>query len=175
MRIMARVGGLACLAVLLHGASAFAGDEALLNGRYGFVLHGTGGAGQSQQIARIGMLVFDGNGHITSLFIDAEVRNGVIVDVPSYPLSDPNFALFAGGTYSIQNGGLGRITFATGYVGNSVTVGEQDEVWDIALTENGKGFDIKVRKASSYTGDTVGDPGTFVDDKLTLSGQARAD
>jgi hypothetical protein len=175
MRIMAKVGGLACLAVLLHGASAFAGDEALLNGRYSFVLHGTGGAGQSQQIVRIGMLVFDGNGNITNMFIDAEVRNGVRVYVPSYPFSAPDLALFAGGTYSIQNDGLGRITFTAGVTSNSVTVGEQDEVWDIALTENGKGFDIKVRKASSYAVDSLGTPGAFVDDKLNLSGQARAD
>jgi hypothetical protein len=163
MRLAARIGVLACLAILSNRTNAFAGDEdSLLNGRYSFVLSGTGGPNQDRQVARVGTLAFDGKGNVT----DVKVRETVDASNDSFP-SDT--LTFAPSTYWVVDG-FGYLTFKyVQYVG-SIPVGSLTEVWWIRLTDGGKGFYITVMESSSLSIFNENP----VDAKLTVSGEARA-
>jgi hypothetical protein len=163
MRLATRIGVLACLAILSNRTNAFAGDEdSLLNGRYSFVLSGTGGPHQDRQVARVGTLAFDGKGNVT----DVKIRETVDASNDSLPSDTLTLAL---STYWVVDG-FGEITFSyVQYVG-SIPAASLIEVWWIRLTDGGKGFYITVVESSSLS-IVNNNP---VDAKLTVSGEARA-
>lgn len=165
MRVMARIGMLVCAVLLLDNARALAQStvppsDRLLVGRYSFGAHGTrpeGKALAAGEISRVGTLRFDGNGHvIAARFIEA--ADGVR---RAFGGSSEGFS-FVGGDYSVLNNGTGRITLRfvadidLGAAGPAKQVLE--EVWDISLTNDGRGFFLTATSAVAieFPGDIHG-------------------
>ena len=169
-RTLVKLGVFLGMAVLLNQPGLRADDESFLNGRYSFGARGNRsafGVLSSDHVSRAGTIRFDGNGHVTAVRF-METADGLTRTIGG---AGSPFQ-FQGGTYTVSNNGIGRVELHfEAQLADFPPVTERiDEVWDIALTNSGKGFFLNVNEQDA----TI--PGIFLDanELVTISGEALA-